>query len=370
MIFEMPKLQNYLEPILRSKKTLSPKRKHAFDQSKFEESLATWWGTPHVVSCANGTDALLLALLALDLPKGSLIAIPSFNYVSAGEVCCMLGFKPLWIDVNPDTYLSELTHLESVYTPACKAVVVPHLFGQGADMQGFMEFASTKGLWVIEDNAQSMGATFIKGKFMGRKVGTVGHIGTTSFFPTKPIACMGDGGAICTSDKSLARRIRMLASHGQSSKYHYEKIGLNSRLDALQAAILNVKLPYVQQNAQKREVLAKGYCKGMQHLKGIQLPLCDRYTTHVYHQFTIKVLNGSRDRIREKMQKQGVETMVYYPLPLHNQIAFSALGVSEHTHLTNAETLASQVLSLPIHPTLSSDMQEKVLSALKSAIEE
>lgn len=336
--------------------------------ARFEEALAKWWGAPFVVSCANGTDALLLALLSLDLPTGSAVAIPSFNYVSAAEVSCLLGLRPLWMEVDQDTYLSGVEHLEKVFVPECKAVIVPHLFGQSADMKGFMDFAAQKGIWVIEDNAQSMGSTFLSGPYSGKKAGTVGHIGTTSFFPTKPIGCMGDGGAVCANDQAIARKLRQLASHGQSSKYHYASIGMNSRLDTLQAAILNVKLPYVDQNAANRKRVVQSYSRLLRPIQGLHVPVCNSYSTHVFHQYTIRLASHVRKHVQEHLRKVGIESVVYYPLPLHKQMAYQGLNFFHSEPLDHCEILASEVLSLPIHPCLSDEDISRVVSALADAI--
>lgn len=320
---------------------------------EFELSLARWWGTPNVISCANGTDALYLAILALNLPEGAEVILPSFNYVSAAEVLIQAGLNPVFAEVNPHTFNLDPESVAACIGPKTKAIIVVHLFGQCAPMEEIMDLAIAHGLFVIEDNAQSLGAEIIQGKYKGRKAGTIGHIGTTSFFPTKILACMGDGGAVCTTDTQLAIHIRMLANHGQLKRYYYDKPGINSRLDTIQAAVLLVKLAHLDSFIKARQSAAAFYQEYLSDQNDLVLPHVAPYSTHVFHQYTLKVFNNKRDALRKYLHDHQVSSMVYYPMALHQQKAYS--HVESHSTLAISEQLTREVLSLPMHSEISEE---------------
>lgn len=317
---------------------------------QFARSLETYLGVKHVITCANGTDALQIAMMALDLQPGDEVIVPAFTYVAPVEVIALLKLKVVFVDVDPDTFNIDVDKVRAAITPQTKAIVAVHLFGQCADMEHIMEIAAENNLYVIEDNAQSLGAkyTFKDGRQVSS--GCIGHIGTTSFFPTKNLGCFGDGGAIMTQDDTLADRIKMIANHGQAEKYHHELVGVNSRLDTIQAAILQIKLPHLDENNKKRAEIAAKYDEVLNTVAGIETPKRSANSDHIFHQYTIKVKDGKRDAFRAKLADQGIQTMIYYPLPLHQQIAYS--GVEPGLSLPVSESLCREVLSLSISPEM------------------
>lgn len=318
----------------------------------FEQNLASYLGTGHVISCANGTDALQIALMALDLQPGDEVIVPAFTYVATAEVIALLGGIPVMADVDEDTFNISLQDIEKSITARTKAIIPVHLFGQCSDMEPLMRLAEKYGLWVIEDNAQSLGASCIFSNGENRKAGTIGHIGCTSFFPTKNLGCMGDGGALMTDNPGLAEKIRMIANHGQQEKYHHKIVGCNSRLDTLQAAILNVKLPHLGEYLEARKQAADYYLEALQPQDFATLPSAPGTTPHTYNQFTLKVRNGRRDILKNFLAGRGIPTMVYYPLPLYRQEAFKKFVPSGFS-LPVTEKLCKSVLSLPVHTEMS-----------------
>lgn len=335
---------------------------------EFQQNLAKYMGCRHVVTCGNGTDALQISMMALGLQPGDEVITTPFTFIATVEVVALLGLTPVFVDVCPDTYNIDVTKIEAAITPRTKAIVPVHLFGQCADMERIMEIADKHGLYVIEDACQAIGAevTFRDGS--RRKAGTIGTIGCTSFFPSKNLGCYGDGGAIFTNDDDIATRLRGIANHGSFVKYHHDLVGVNSRLDSIQAAILNVKLRYLDSYNTARQKAAATYCQLLSDCAGITLPSIAPFTTHVFHQFTL-CLDESIDRaqVQEKLKAAGIPSMVYYPVPIHEQKAFAKFGCKAGDYPV-AEKLCRTVLSLPMHTEMTDDMQKYITDNLKDAV--
>ncbi|HEX8061261.1 MAG TPA: DegT/DnrJ/EryC1/StrS family aminotransferase [Cyclobacteriaceae bacterium] len=321
----------------------------AFIQGKevqeFATALSKFAGGAYVVPCANGTDALQIAMMALGLKPGEEVILPVHTYVATAEVIALLGLTPVFVDVDADTFNIDVDKIERVMTKKTKAIVPVHLYGQCADMDQLMDIASKHNIRVIEDAAQSIGA-----KYKGRFSGTIGDVGTTSFFPSKNLGCFGDGGAIFTRSADLAEEMRVIANHGQKKKYHHERIGVNSRLDTIQAAILNVKLRYLHEYEKKRNKVANYYDE---HLNGVTIPVRAKNSTHVFHQYTIKVQR--RDALKEHLASRNIPTMIYYPVPLHRQKAYF-----QDTCFPVTEQLSGSVLSLPIHTEMTEEQLDYI----------
>lgn len=329
----------------------------------FATHLAEYLQVPYVIPCGNGTDALQIALMALNLQPGDEVILPAFTYIAAAEVVALLGLTPVLVDVDPRTFNLDPKRIEAAVSSRTKAIIAVHLFGQTCEMEPILALADAYHLYVVEDNAQSMGAeyTFSDGRI--RKAGTMGHIGTTSFFPSKPLACYGDGGALMTSDEALAVRIRQIANHGQEQKYRHKRVGCNSRLDTLQAAVLDVKLRHLDAFTAARQEAARRYDEGLSACDAWILPVRSPFSTHVYHQYTLQVKAGRRDRVRQLLQEQGIPSMVYYPLPVHRQEAYRSIARLSGS-LGVAEMLCESVLSLPIHTEMSAGMQQYIIRNL------
>lgn len=330
---------------------------------EFRKALEEHTGAKHVIPCANGTDALQIALMALGLKPGDEVIVPAFTYIASAEVIGLLQLAPVMVDVDYDSFNITVKNIEKALSSKTKAIIPVHLFGQSCDMEAIIHFATRHNLYVIEDNAQAIDAcyTFSDGK--QKQTGTIGHIGCTSFFPSKNLSCFGDGGAIMTNDDSLARKLKMIANHGQAVKYHHEILGCNSRLDTLQAAVLNVKLKYLNEYSQARYLAAQRYNELLKDVEEIVLPVEMPYSTHVYHQYTIKTAN--RDALQLFLKEKGVPSMVYYPLPMHKQKAFGNIG-RKGEELTIAEKLSQTVLSLPIHTELTEKEQIYITDQIKT----
>jgi UDP-2-acetamido-2-deoxy-ribo-hexuluronate aminotransferase len=321
----------------------------------FAGNLARYLGCEEVIPCANGTDALQIAYIALDLKPGDEVVMPAFNYVAAAEAAALMGLKPVFADVLPGTFNLDPEKAEAAIGPKTRAIVPVHLFGQACDMDAIMEIAQKHGLFVIEDNAQAIGAQWNSGKYSGKKLGTIGHIGTTSFFPSKNLGCMGDGGALTTRDSILAEKIRKICNHGQSTKYRYERIGVNSRLDTLQAAILEVKLRHLDDFIAARQKAASHYDSKLKGISGIIIPERDHRSTHVFHQYTIRTeVPADRDKIKKQLEMSGIQSMIYYPKPLHMQEGYHYLGYGEGAFPVS-NGLCASVLSLPMHTELDEE---------------
>lgn len=329
---------------------------NGFAVKEFSDNLAQYVQTKHVIPCANGTDALQIAFSALDLPKDAEFIVPSFNYVAAVEVGAFLGYTPVFVESLEGFYNIDTSKIEQAITPKTKVIVAVHLFGQCADMDAIMEIAKKYNLYVIEDTAQAIGAKYTTKNGEIHSAGTMGHIGTTSFFPSKNLGCMGDGGAIFTNNDQLATKMRCIANHGQAVKYTYKMVGINSRLDTLQASILDVKLKYLDKYIAARQKCADFYDNFFKNHPKIKIPVRNPQSTHVFHQYTL-TLDESIDRndLQKKLQEKGIPTMIYYPSPLHLQEAYAYLGWKKGT-LPIAEKLSENVLSLPIHTEMSEEM--------------
>jgi dTDP-4-amino-4,6-dideoxygalactose transaminase len=331
----------------------------------FQKDFEEYTGVAHAVPCANGTDALQIALMALDLQPGDEVIVPAFTYVASAEVIGLLRLTPVMVDVDYDTFNISVKNIEKGLSSKTKAIIPVHLFGQSCDMAPIMDFAKSNDLYVIEDNAQATGAYYQFSDGSKKQTGTVGHIGCTSFFPTKNLACYGDGGAMMSNDEALAQKLRMIASHGQSVKYHHETLGCNSRLDTLQAAVLRVKLKYLDEYSSARYQAAQNYNELLKDVNGIVLPYEAPYSSHVYHQYTVKVSNAEkRDSLKSFLQENGIPSMIYYPLPMNEQKAFKNI-TRKGEDLNVSEKLAKSVLSLPMHTELIVDEQIYIADKIK-----
>lgn len=334
----------------------------------FEEELASYTGAAHVVSCASGTDALQLALMALGLQCGDEVITVPFTFVSTVEVIVLLGLKPVFVDVRPDTFCMDVTQVESVITPRTKAIIPVHLFGQCVDMEPILDIARRHKLFVVEDACQAIGAQVRFSDGSPHTAGTMGHIGCTSFFPSKNLGCYGDGGALFTQDGALAERLRLMANHGMRQRYHYECVGLNSRLDTLQAAVLRVKLRHLDSFTAARQAAAADYTAALADFSAVQTPAIAPHTTHVFHQYTLKLEGVARQPLVENLSAAGIPTAVYYPVPLHLQKAYASLGYRT-SDFPVSETLAQCVVSLPMHTELDREQIQYIVRILSQELQ-
>lgn len=324
----------------------------------FQADLEKYLSVKHVIPCGNGTDALQIALMALDIKPGDEILTPSFTYVATCEVVALLGATPVFVDVYPDTFNIDVEDLESKITSKSKAIIPVHLYGQCADMDKILKVAEKHNLKVVEDTAQGIGADYTFPGGTVKKAGTMGDIGTTSFFPSKNLGAYGDGGAILTNDDELAGKLRMIANHGQSRRYYHDKIGVNSRLDSIQAAILRVKLRYLDDYNAARNKAAEYYRNAFESTPHITAPVTASFSTHVYHQYTVKLNGVNRDELQNYLNEKGVPTNIYYPLANHKQKAFD--GMVKPEKLDTTEELSKQVLSFPIHTEMTEEQLEYI----------
>ncbi|MEN9395256.1 MAG: hypothetical protein RL362_1477 [Bacteroidota bacterium] len=322
---------------------------------QFEKDLQEALNVNHVIACANGTDALQIAMMALGLKPGDEVLLPVFTYVATAEVIALLGLTPVMIDVDPDTFCIDVDLIESKISKKAKAIVPVHLFGQCANMDEILRIAKEHKLFVIEDTAQAIGAkyTFQDGSVMG--AGCMGTIGTTSFFPSKNLGCYGDGGSLMTNDDALAVKIRMICNHGQTVQYVHDVIGINSRLDSIQAAVLNAKLPHMSEYESARNQAAQWYDDFLGNHDDLIIPKRNPNSTHVFHQYTLQIIGKSRDKVRSMLLDRGIPSMVYYPIELHKQKAFSQFWDGSE-RFPVSEQLVSTVLSLPMHTELTYEM--------------
>jgi len=325
---------------------------------EFSQNLANFLNVKHVVPCANGTDALQIAYMALGLKSSDEIICPSWTYISTAEAAAIIGVKTIFCDVDPNTFNVTAEFIEPLITKKTKAIVVVHLYGQSCDMEPILNLAKKHNLKVIEDNAQAIGCEYSFSNGEKKYTGTMGDIGTTSFYPTKNLGAYGDGGAIFTNDDKLAKKIKMIANHGQSKKYHHKTIGCNSRLDSIQAEVLNVKFKYLNDYNNARNQMAENYNKAFKSVEQLQIPELNKNSTHVYHQYTLKVLNGKRDDLMKYLEQNKIETRVYYPIPVHKQKAFSNYS---NISLINTDELATSCLSLPIHSEIENSSQKDII---------
>jgi UDP-2-acetamido-2-deoxy-ribo-hexuluronate aminotransferase len=333
---------------------------------QFAAELGAHLGGAHVVPCANGTDALTLAMMSLNLPAGAEVIVPAFTYVATLEAAALLGLRPVLVDVLPDTFNIDPAAVRAALTPRTGVVVAVHLFGQCADLEELNVICQAAGIALIEDNAQALGAAVTFASGATAHAGAVGEVGTTSFFPSKNLGCLGDGGALFTRDVARAQLIHQLANHGQSQKYHHQRIGLNSRLDTLQAALLRVKLRHLPAAQAARQAVAARYDAAFEAILDLQIPARDLRSTHVFHQYTLRVEDvGQRNALQQHLKQHGVPSAIYYPLPVHQQPAYGYLGY-QAGDFPVAERLCQQVLSLPVHPALTVVQQGHVIQSVRA----
>lgn len=334
----------------------------------FQKELEDYLDIKHVIPCANGTDALQIALMALGLKPGDEVITPSFTYVATTEVIALLGLKPVFVEVDKETFCIDVTQIEAAITPKTKAIVPVHLYGQAANMDAVMEIAYKHNLFVVEDNAQAIGCDYTHKDGSISKTGTIGTIGCTSFFPSKNLGCYGDGGAIFTNDDSLAGMIRMIANHGQSERYYHDVVGCNSRLDSIQAAVLRIKLRQLDTYSAKRNEVADYYDNFFAKYPEIITPVRAPHSNHVFHQYTM-VLDGiDRNALNAHLADLGIPSMIYYPVPAHRQKMFAAFN-SATTDLPVTDWLTERVLSLPIHTEMEQEQLEAICNAVASFLE-
>lgn len=334
--------------------------------SGFSKDLASYLRAKHVIPCANGTDALQIVMMGLGLKPGDEVIVPAFTYVATAEVIALLGLQPIMVDVDPETFNVRAEDIEAHITPKTRAIVPVHLFGQIADMEDILALAERHGLFVIEDNAQAIGAWYRYRNGTKKMAGTMGIAGTTSFFPAKNLGCYGDGGAIFTNDDDLALVMGQIANHGQNRRYYHEKIGVNSRLDSVQAAILGVKLKYLDDYAKARNAVADKYDQAFAAIDGIDIPKRAENSTHVFHQYTLRLKDGRRNELIDYLNGMGIPANIYYPVPLYKQNAFKHFIPAGFKDLPVTEMLCDQVFSLPIHTEMQSDVQDYIIEGVKS----
>ena len=322
--------------------------------AEFQAHLEAWTGAKHVITTGNGTDALQIALMGLGLQKGDEVITPTFTFIATAEVVALLGLTPVVVDVEPDTMNISIEAIRRAITPKTKAIVPVHLFGQCADMEPILQIAKEHNLYVIEDACQAIGAEYRFSDGTVKQAGTMGDVGCTSFFPSKNLGCYGDGGAIFTNDDELDAKMRAIANHGMVVRYHHDMVGVNSRLDSIQAAILDAKLPHLHDYTLARQRAAAYYDNAFRDNPHIKTPICIEASTHVYHQYTLRLIGIDRDAIREGLAEKGIPAMIYYPVPLHMQKAYQDPRYKQGD-FPAAEQLASTVLSLPMHTELDEE---------------
>ena len=325
---------------------------------EFQTNLEHYLGVKHVIPCANGTDALQIALMGLSLSPGDEVVTPNFTFAATVEVIALLKLKPVLVDVDPKTFMLNVDAVEKAITAKTKVILPVHLFGQCAPMEPLLTLAQKHGIYVLEDNAQALGAVYTFSNGKKAKAGTIGHVGATSFFPSKNLGAFGDGGAIFTNDDALAHSLRGIVNHGMYERYHHDVVGVNSRLDSIQAAILNVKLKYLDFYNEKRKTAALHYNKAFAHSEALITPYreaqCD---SHVYHQYTLQIKKGNRDELVQHLADHNIPCGVYYPIPLHQQKAY-ADPTEEDSSFPNTIQLCKEVISLPMHTELALDQIE------------
>jgi len=331
----------------------------------FAQNLSNYLGAAYVIPCANGTDALQIAMMALDLKPGDEIITPSFTYIATTEVVALLGLKPVFVDVDPISFCMDVESLKKAITPKTKLIVPVHLYGHAAPMEEIMEIAKANNIMVIEDNAQAIGSDYTFSNGVTKKTGTIGHIGATSFYPSKNLGAFGDGGALCTNDKALADKMTMIANHGQSARYYHDVVGCNSRLDSIQAAILNIKLKKLDEYNRARKTVAKYYNDAFASVKEIITPSSLQYSTHVYHQYTMQLKGVDRDKFIAHLAAKEIPCMIYYPVPGHLQKMF---GEQKNTNwdLPITDSLTPCVCSLPVHTEMDEIQLAYIVEGVKS----
>lgn len=333
----------------------------------FQQELENYLKVKHVIPCANGTDALQIALMALDLQPGDEVITPSFTYIATTEVMALLGLKPVFVEVDPDTFCLKHADIEAAITPKTKAIVPVHLYGQAAPMNEIMAIANKHNLFVVEDNAQAIGCDYYHTDTEIAKTGTIGHIGCTSFFPSKNLGCYGDGGALCTNDDNLAAKIRMIANHGQSKRYYHDVVGCNSRLDSIQAAVLRVKLRKLNDYNDRRRRVADKYDAFLTQFPQVKTPVRALNSKHVFHQYTLQLNGLDRDALQAYLASHNIPSMIYYPVPAHRQKMFSQFN-SAATELPITDWLTERVISLPVHTEMEDEQQDYILEKIAEFI--
>lgn len=329
----------------------------------FQKNLENYLNVKHVIPVGNGTDALQIALMALDLKTGDEVITPTFTFIATAEVIALLGLTPVLVDVDSDTFNISIEALEKAITPKTKAIIPVHLFGQCANMEEIMAIAGKHNLYVIEDACQSIGAEYTFSDDRKIQSGCIGHIGCTSFFPSKNLGCYGDGGALFTNDDELAHKIRIISNHGMEVRYYHDIVGVNSRLDSIQAAVLDVKLNYLNDHIKARQQAAEYYDSAFSNVNGIEIPSRAKNSTHVFHQYTLKIKSKNRNEIQRKLAEQDIPAMIYYPVPLHLQKAYQDSRYKKGD-FPNAEFLCDTVLSLPMHTELDEEQLRYITQAL------
>lgn len=331
----------------------------------FAQHLATYLDVQHVIPCANGTDALQIAMMALGLQPGDEVITPSFTYIATTEVVALLNLKPVFVDVDPVTYCMDIESLKKAITPKTKAIVPVHLYGQAAPMEEILAIAKTHNIYVIEDNAQAIGCDYTFSDGTKKKTGTMGHIGATSFYPSKNLGAFGDGGALFTNDAVLANKMSMIANHGQSERYYHDVVGCNSRLDSIQAAILNIKLKHLNKYNAARQEVAAYYSKGFAAIEQIITPATASYTTHVFHQYTMQLKNVDREKFIAHLSAKDIPCMIYYPVPGHLQKMFGEQNKTTWD-LPVTDSLTPCVCSLPIHTEMDQEQLAYIVEGVQS----
>lgn len=331
----------------------------------FQKELEEYLDVKHVIPCANGTDALQIAMMGLGLKPGDEVITADFTFAATVEVIALLQLTPVLVDVEPDTFNIDPEAIRKAITPKTKAIVPVHLFGQSANMDAIMEIAEEHGLYVIEDNAQAIGANYHFKNGNTKKAGAIGHVASTSFFPSKNLGCYGDGGAIFTNDDELAHTIRGIVNHGMYERYHHDVVGVNSRLDSIQAAVLRAKLPNLNEYNKARQEVARKYSEAFKDVEGVTVPFTEgEADTHVYHQYTLKIANGKRDSLAKHLSEKGIPFGVYYPIPLHSQKAYKDERYNEADFpVTNQ--LVQEVISLPMHTELDEEQIDYITKTIK-----
>lgn len=331
----------------------------------FAQNLSTYLGAKHVIPCANGTDALQIAMMALGLQPGDEVITPSFTYIATTEVVALLNLKPVFVDVDPVTYCMDIESLKKAITPKTKAIVPVHLYGQAAPMEEILAIAKAHNIFVIEDNAQAIGCDYTFSDGTKKKTGTMGHIGATSFYPSKNLGAFGDGGALFTNDDALASKMAMIANHGQSERYYHDVVGCNSRLDSMQAAILNIKLKHLDTYNAARQKVAAAYSNGFASISKIVTPATAKYTTHVFHQYTMQLKNVDREKFIAHLSAKDIPCMIYYPVPGHLQKMFGTAD-QQAWHLPVTDALTPCVCSLPIHTEMDQEQLDYIINGVQS----
>ena len=329
----------------------------------FQKELEDYLGVKHVIPCANGTDALQIAMMGLDLKPGDEVITVDFTFAATVEVIALLHLTPVLVDVEKDTFNMNIEALKKAITPKTKAIVPVHLFGQCANMEAILDVASTHNLFVIEDTAQAIGADYTFSGGTKKKAGTIGNVGTTSFFPSKNLGCYGDGGAIFTNDDELAHTLRGMVNHGMYTRYYHDVVGVNSRLDSIQAAILRVKLPLLDAYCEARSNAAEYYSKAFANNMNIITPVISSFTTHVFHQYTLQITNGKRNELHQHLLDNGIPNAIYYPVPLHSQKAYTNARYKEGDFKVTNQ-LINTVLSLPMHTELDTEQLEFITTTI------